>query len=199
LQAMPPSGLRLQLVRSLAQMTQTTPAEIEALFELTQPVARVRIAPPRGTRPPPLGLERKIMRLLVAHPVLASDLDLTALDAVAHIAPDNATMLTQLAFACQELGLNGTFATLSEQLRGIESDFEPLITEIAAESESDIDACRLELAGAVRQAKMKLLKTEIDRLAATGLQTEEAQSRYRELVQQQEQLRRQAEVENVPR
>jgi DNA primase len=39
----------------------------------------------------------------------------------------------------------------------------------------------------------------MDQLAAAGLATEEARSRYREMSQQQEQLRRQAEVENIPR
>ncbi|MFT2622277.1 hypothetical protein ACMWQU_28385, partial [Escherichia coli] len=34
LQALPASGLRLQIVRSVAQATQTTPAELEVLFEL---------------------------------------------------------------------------------------------------------------------------------------------------------------------
>jgi DNA primase len=60
LQAMPPSGLRLQIVRGLAQATQTTPAEIEALFDLAQPVARAKIAPPRAKRTAPMGLERRI-------------------------------------------------------------------------------------------------------------------------------------------
>jgi DNA primase len=199
LQAMPPSGLRLQLVRSLAQMTQTTPAEIEALFELVQPVARTKVAPPRSKRTPPMGLERQMIRLLVAHPVLASGLDQSALAAVAHLAPDNAAMLAQLIEVCQALGPQANFAALVEQLRASGSDFDQLIAEIAADTESDIDAARLELAGAVRQTKMQVLKAEMDQLAAAGLATEEARSRYREMSQQQEQLRRQAEVENIPR
>jgi DNA primase len=46
---------------------------------------------------------------------------------------------------------------------------------------------------------MQVLKVELDQLAKTGLGTDEARARYRELSQQQEQLRRQAEVENVSR
>ncbi|MGZ3254110.1 MAG: DNA primase, partial [Burkholderiaceae bacterium] len=71
-------------------------------------------------------------------------------------------------------------------------DFDPLIVEIAAEPESEIEAARLELAGAVRQSKMQLLTAESKQLVATGLNTEEARMRYRELMLQQEQLRRQA-------
>jgi DNA primase len=199
LQAMPPSALRLQIVRSLAQMTQTTPAEIEALFELAQPVARTKVAPPRTKRTPPMGLERQMIRLLVAHPALASALDQTAMDAVAQLAPDNAAMLTQLRDACLALGPQANFAALAEQLRAQGPDFDPLIAEIAADTESNQDAARLELAGAVRQTKMQVLKAELERLANTGLTTEEARMRYRELMQKQEQLRRQTDVENMPR
>lgn len=199
LQAMPPSGLRLQIVRGLAQMTQTTPAEIEALFELAQPVARTRVAPPRTKRTPPMGLERQMIRLLVAHPALAAGVDQAAIDAVAQLSPDNAAMLTQLLEACWALGDNAHFAALAEQLKSAAADFDSLIGEIAAEAESEPEAARLELAGAIRQTKMQVLKAELERLASTGLSTEEARNRYRELMQQQEQLRRQAEVEATSR
>ncbi|HJV86664.1 MAG TPA: DNA primase [Noviherbaspirillum sp.] len=199
LQAMPPSALRLQIVRRLAQLTQTTPAEIEALFELAQPVARTRVAPPRAKRTPPMGLERQMIRLLVAHPSLASGIDEAALDATAQLAPDNAAMLKQLVDACLALGPQANFAALAEQLRAINNDFAPLIAEIAADTESDVETARLELAGALRQTKMQVVKAEMDRLATTGLATEEARTRYRELMQQQEQLRQQAAVESIPR
>jgi DNA primase len=195
LQALPPSSLRLQIVRSLAQATQTTAAEIEALFELVQPIARARLAPPRSKRTAPLGLERQIMRLLVAHPVLAAELDDAALDALAHFAPDRAEMLAQLIVASREMGVQASFAVLAEHLRVAGPDFEPLIAEIAAESETEVDVARIELAGAIRQTKMKILKAELDQLAITGLQQEEERMRYRELMLQQEQLRRQAEAE----
>ncbi|HEV2612660.1 MAG TPA: DNA primase [Noviherbaspirillum sp.] len=199
LQAMPPSALRLQIVRSLAQMTQTTPAEIEALFELAQPVARTKIAPPRTKRTPPMGLERQIIRLLVVHPALASELDQAAIDAIISLSPDNSAMLQQLIDTCRALGPQANFAALAQQLKMGNGDFDALIAEVAAEPESEIATSRLELAGAIRQTKMQLLKAEMDALAASGLGTEEARGRYRELFQQQEQLRRQAEVENVTR
>lgn len=199
LQAMPPSALRLQIVRSLAQLTQTTPAEIEALFELAQPVARVKVAPPRTKRTPPMGLERQMIRLLVAYPALATSLDRSALDAIAQLAPDNAALLMQLVDACRALGEQANFAALAEQLRATNSDFDALIAEVAAESESDPDAARLELVGAIRQTKMQVLKVEMKRLAEGGLTTEEAQARYRELTHLQKQLQREAEVESMPR
>jgi DNA primase len=199
LQALPPSSLRLQIVRSLAQATQSTVAEIESLFELVQPIARARQAPPRGKRTAPVGLERQIMRLLVAHPVLAAELDAAAMEAIAQCAPDYIDMLAQLAAAGRDLGTQASFAALSEHLRAAGPDFEPLIAEIAAEAETEVDVARMELAGAVRQTKMKVLKLQLDQLASAGLQHEEARTRYRELMLQQEQLRRQAEAENASR
>jgi DNA primase len=192
LQAMPPSALRLQVVRSLASVTQTTPAEIETLFELAQPVARARQAPARSARTQPVGLGRQILHLLVAHPLLAAELDQAAVESVRQVAPDCADMLHQLVEASRAMGGQANFAALAEHLRAGGPDFDPLIVEIAAEPESEIEAARLELAGAIRQSKMKLLKTELDQLAATGLGSEEARMRYRELMLQQEQLRRQA-------
>ncbi|MFC7297631.1 DNA primase [Herminiimonas aquatilis] len=199
LQALPASSLRLQIVRSLAQVTESTPAEIEALFELSQPISRVRAAPPKGKRTAPVGLERQIMRLLVAHPVLAAELDQAALDVATHFAPDRADMLEQLVEMSREMGPHANFATLAELLRSTGSDFDPLIAEIAAESESDVDIARVELAGAIRQIKMKFLDTEKEKLVSEGLRGEEAQARYRDLSLQQEQLRRQAQAEKAQR
>jgi DNA primase len=199
LQAMSPSGLRLQIVRSLAQATQTTPAEIEALFELSQPVARTKLAPPKAKRTAPMGLERQMIRLLVTHPDLASMLDHEVMQAAEQLSPDNAEMLKQLVEACLALGENAKFAALAEQIRSQNVDFEPLIAEIAAETESDPAAARLELAGAIRQTKIQVVKAEMERLAAGGLAADEAKIRYRELMQRQEQLRREAEVESSAR
>lgn len=199
LQALPPSSLRLQIVRSLAQITESTPAEIEALFELAQPISRVRAAPPRGKRTAPLGLERQIMRLLVAHPILAAELDQAALNALTQFAPERAELLMQLVEMSRKLGEHANFATLAELLRSTDSDFNPLIAEIAAQPESDEALGRLELAGAIRQTKMQVLTDELNRLAAEGLIGEQAQARFRELTLQQEQLRRQAQTEMMPR
>ena len=199
LQQMPPSGLRLQMVRSLAQMTQTTPAEIEALFELAQPVARARVAPPKSKRSAPVGLERQIMRILVAHPVLASMMDASVLADAALLAPDGAEMLTQLTTIAYGMGEQANFAALAENLRATGSDYDALIAEIAGQTETELDVVRLELTGAIRQIRRQVLKSEMERLAATGLRTEADLIRYREVMQLQDQLRKQAEAEAAVR
>ncbi|MDY7580039.1 DNA primase [Herbaspirillum sp. RTI4] len=195
LQALPVSSLRLQIVRSLAQLTQSSPEEIESLFGLVQPVSRARKAPPRGKRAAPMGLERQMIRLLVAHPLLTLDVSDAALAIIEQVAPEHADLLTQLVGIGRSMGEQANFAALVEHLREAGPDVEALILEIAAEPESDLEAARLELFGAIRQTSMKMLREEAEQLAAAGLGSEEARQRYRELTRQQEVLRRQAGVE----
>jgi DNA primase len=195
LQQMAPSGLRLQMVRGLAKMTQTTPAEIESLFELAQPVARARIAPPKTKRSAPVGLERQVMRILVAHPSLAPMLNAAILADASQLAPDGAEMLIQLVTLAQQMGEQANFAALAESLRATGSDFDALIAEIAEQSETDFDVVKIELAGALRQISSQVLKIEQGRLAAGGLREPGDIARYREITFMQEEIRRQAEAE----
>lgn len=199
LQQMAPSGLRLQLVRSLAQMTQSTASEVEALFELSQPVARVKIAPPRSRRSAPVGLERQILRILVAYPSLAVMMTSVALDDAARMSPDGGEMLMQLVSIAQPMGEQANFAALAESLRATGSDFDALIAEIAEQTESELDVVALELAGALRQMRTQILKQEMDQLAARGLREPEDVARYREIMQLQDGLRREAALEAAGR
>jgi DNA primase len=195
LQQMQASGLRLQLVRQIAQLTQTTPAEIESLFELSQPVAKFRKTVPRSHRSAPVGLERQIMRILVAHPSLSLTLDQDFLNDAAKLAPDGAAMLGQLVEVAQAMGEQASFAALAERLHTAGSDFNPLIAEIAQQTETNIKVAKIELRGAVRQIKGQILKSEMEQLAATGLREPETIARYREIAQLQNTLRKEAELE----
>ena len=195
LQAMPASSLRLQIVRGLAQLTQTTPTDIETLFDLVSPVGRARVAPPRSKRTAPVGLELQIMRLLVAQPILALELDQESLDAIVHFVPDNSAMLLQLVDAARQMGERANFAMLSEHLRQTGADFEGMIGEIAASPESDLEVVRLELAGAVRQTKMKMVSDALKQLADSGFKHKDDALLYRELTLKKDQLRREAEDE----
>ena len=195
LQAMTPSALRLQIVRGLASLTQTTPAEIEALFELLKPVAVARRAPPRSGRPAPVGLELQIMRILVAHPPLALAIDQAGLDAFQHFGPDGAERLAQLVADAQGLGAQGAFAALAQQLKAQGAEYDAIIGQIAADPESDYDAVRLWMVGAIRQIKLDVLKAELSQLFAAGLSSDEIGVRYREITSKQDQLQRDAEAE----
>ncbi len=194
LQLMPPSALRLQIVRGLAQQTESSAEEIERLCELSRPVARARQAPPRARRAAPQSLERQIARLLLAHPQLVAELDASALAAAASLSEENG-MLTRLIGAIHALGGEAGFAALAEGLRHESTDFDTLIAEVAAEFDPSPEAARKELAGALRQAETRMVKTEMEQLAQSGLPDEEARLRYRELMARQEALRRAAQAD----
>ena len=197
LQAMAPSALRLQIVRGLASLTESTPAEIEALFELSKPVSVARRAPPRQGRPEPVGLELQIMRMLVAHPALALGLNEDALKAFEHFGDEPAERLRQLIAVAQELGANGTFAALSELLKEGSTEYDRLISEIASNPETDIETDRVWLISAVRQIKREALKRELTQLISSGLPSDQVSARYREITALQASLDRE-EANQIP-
>ena len=198
LQTMPPSALRLQIVRSLAQLAHTTPAEMENMLALAKPVAQTRKAAPRTKRLQPVGLERQIMRLLLAHPALAIELETDAIEAIARFAPDHAEMFMQLLEPAQEMGSRANFAAISDQLRASRSDFDQIIEEIATNRDYDLDLARMEMADAVRKIKLQAIVSELNTLSSSGLSAEEISTRYRELTNQQKLLQQQ-EKENAKR
>ncbi len=192
LQAMPPSALRLQLVRQLAQVTESSVPEIESLFELGKPASGggyQRAPKAAAKRRPPVELERQVLRLLLAHPALAANVSDQALEMLGRAAPDGGAMLKLVALAAKSLPPGASLAVLAEALRAQGADLDGLIAEIAAEPASEPELAGRELAGAVRQTTMKILKAEQDQLAAGGLQGEAERSRYREIAAELERLR----------
>ena len=195
LQSMTPSSLRLQIVRGLASLTESSPAEIESLFELSKPVSVAKRAPPRQGRPEPVGLELQIVRILVSHPALSLNLDDAALQAFDHFGQESADALRYLVGIAQALGEYGNFAALSEQLKEGGNDYDRLIAEIASEPESDPDADRVWLVSAVRQIKKDALKQELNQLFSKGLTPDQVSARYREIIAQQQVLEREEAAE----
>ena len=191
LQSMEPSSLRLQIVRSLAQLTHTTPMEIETMFELKQPAARAKAAPARVKRNAPMGLERQIMRLILAQPSLAGLMDEVALSAALSLVPEGADMLKQLVNAANSMGGQAQFASLAQHLQSINADFDELIMEIASQNESDGELHKEELVGAIRTIRIQHIKAEQTRLANAGLKSESDKLQYYELKKQLDDLIRQ--------
>lgn len=195
LQAMAPSALRLQIVRGLASMTQSTPGEIEALFELSKPVAAARKAPPRSKRQEPVGLELKIIRAMVTHPSLALQVDEAALEAFRQFGPEQCEHLVHLVQTAQALGEGATFAALAQQLKEQGPEYDAIIGEIAAAPEPDIDTESQWLKATVRQLKLDVLKAELNQVFSAGLSPEELGIRYRELTARQDMLLREGQSE----
>ncbi|UGQ45529.1 DNA primase [Massilia endophytica] len=199
LQAMAPSALRLQIVRGLASMTQSSPAEIEALFELAKPVSVARKAPPKSKRQEPVGLELKIIRALITHPALAQDIDEDALEACLQLGQDACERLVQLVALSQALGPHATFAALVQHLKEEGGEYDALIGEIAAAPEPDVESERVWLSATIRHLKLDALKTELNQLFAAGLSSDELGVRYREITSKQNQLMREDEAARAPR
>ena len=200
LQAMPSSALRMQIIRSLAKLTLSSPEEIESLCGLSKQAIRIQARPQgRVARTAPVELERQIMRLLVARPALASEVDGDALQVVGRLSPDGGALLSELVRQCHAIGENAGFAALSEQLRMAGSDFDSVIAEVASDGETDPDLARLELRGALRQSRLRVLKNETERLVAGGMTSEQDREHYRDLIRQQEALRKQSEADAVAR
>lgn len=195
LQAMEPSSLRLQIVRSLAQLTHSTPMEIETMFELKQPAARTRAAPVKIKRNAPMGLERQMMRLILAHPPLSELMDDNAMSAAESLAPDGAQMLKNLINGARLLGKQAQFASLAQHLRSINAEFDELIREIAAQNEIDVELHQAELVGAIRNIKGQQIRAEQTKLANSGLQNDADKLRYYELKRQLDELNRQNNAE----
>jgi DNA primase len=191
LQLLPAAGLRAQIVRDLARLTESSAAEIEALCEIKAvPVAR-RSAPLRSVRPAPVGLERQAMRLLLACPQLLRDVDGAALQAAGYSSTDG-SMLSQLVAAIGNLNEQPGFAALVEYLQQENSDFDTLAAEVSAAAAVDPEIARLELAATLRQMEMEKLTTEMNQLARSDMQLEEIRTRYQQLMARQQVLRQQA-------
>jgi DNA primase len=195
IQAMPPSALRLQVLRQLAQVTDSTPQELEGLFELAASRPRGREPGPAVRRKPPVELERQVLRLLLAHPGMHDVLDNHALDLIAQTAPDEGVTLRAVVQAAAGLPAGASLGVLSEALRAQGVELGSLIAEIAAEPGSEPELARRELSGAIRQTRMKSLKSELERLAATGLGSDSEKARYREISVELEKLRAAADKE----
>ena len=189
LQIMPASALRLQLIRQLAQTAESTVEEIVSLFEMQQATPRGRKVAQAIKRKAPVELERQVLRLLLSHPILVRELDAPAVNMLLSAGADGGEMLGQLLAACDELPGTLQFAVLAQVLQEKSGEFDELIAEIAAESESELELARKELFGALRKTSIKTLKAEQERLIATGLEAEQAKVRYREINIELEQLR----------
>ena len=189
IQSMQPSGLRLQLLRQLAQLTDSTPQELESLFELGRSAPKGRAPGPAVKRRPPVELERQVLRLLLAHPAMHDLLHHKALDLIAQSAPDEGATLRAVVEVAARLPEGASLAVLSEALRAQGVELGSLVAEIAAEPPSEPDLARKELAGAIRQTTMKSLKAELEILASGGLASDSAKARYREVSVELEKIR----------
>ena len=139
LQRITAPGLRLAIVKQIAELAGMTPLEVETLCDLKAQAAYVRAAPLRVARAPVTSLDEQMLRLLVRAPHLAT---LAETEEQRHVLPDGSPVLAMIDAICStdnpvsSTGLTEMFAetdvapflrrALVEEL---EIDKEPAIVE----------------------------------------------------------------------
>jgi DNA primase len=179
-------ALRLQLVRELAEKTRLSAEEVTQLCELGSVPARPRGAPAAYPRTAPTPLARQLLRVLVANPGLADRL--SAEQRALLDAPELGSVL-ELLDVLKDSGV-ATSAMVFEATR--ESQYAVLYQEVAGEALSvtdDEESARADFAGALNQIELVRIRSEHERLTASGLR-EEDKPRIRELNQRMAELKR---------
>lgn len=189
LQAMPAGGLRLQIVRELADATGTTPAEIEAVCGLGSDSSRVgRFAQPRprARRQAPTGLEQRVIQLLMCYPSLASRLDEDARALLLDPQRPETEVLAHLVAACDGIQGAANFAAFSEQLAQTPfADVYAGARTAVLKEDIEEEPAALEFEGAIHKLLADPLQRELETLQAeiiAGHADENAKARFRWLV-----------------
>jgi len=190
LKQIPAGGLRLQLVRELAERCRVSPEEIAQLLELGPASStRARAAAPQVPRKPVTSLAHQMLRALISNPLCAgmiTDAQLVFLDT-----PDLAP-IRALVDAVKSSGAD-TPAKLFEATRGM--PYSDLYQEIAASEMSSTDgvSAKAELDGAFKQLELERVLIEHERLAAGDLKNEAERSRYQEVIRRLAELKKGAD------
>jgi DNA primase len=167
-------GLRLQLVRELAERCRVSPEEVSQLFELGPAPARPRSQEAQVPRKPVTPLAEQLLRVLVSNPGCVAKL--TAEQRELLDAPEFAPV-AELLDALRDSGAV-TSAMLVEATR--DSRFAALYQDIAGQTltvTGDDETARADLAGVFIKLELDRVLSEYKRLTASGIRDE----RYQEL------------------
>ena len=118
------------------------------------------------------------------------------IDTIKGFSPDQGELLMAILNATGVLGEQASLAALVEHLRFEGVDCEQLIQETVGQ-EFEAEPALQELKGAVRQIKLRVLSSGMEKLFSSSLTTEEKNRRYYELKQQQEALQKEMSAENL--
>jgi len=174
LKQIPASGLRLQLVRELAEKCRLSPDEVSQLCELSSAPAKTRPAEAPVPRKPVTPLAEQLLRVLVSNPGCAGKL--TAEQRALLDAPEFAPV-AELVDVLRGGGV-ATSAMLVEATR--DSRFAALYQDVAGQTltvTGDDDTARADLAGVFIKLELDRVLSEYKRLTASGIRDE----RYQEL------------------
>ena len=130
------------------------------------------------------------------YPRFASCLSEPDIRAITAFSPDKGALLRTVLDAIRELGEQGSYVALVEYLRTGGVNCEQLVQE-TLEREYEEELALLELKGAVRQIRLRMLASEIEGVLSSQLATEEKRRRYGELRKQQDDLQKEMAQESL--
>lgn len=169
-------GLRLQIVKALAEASRLAPDEVERLCELKALARRTSPAQPRQNRAPMMSSDRQLLRLLLDQPQLAgkiSDAQRLLLDSNPEYQP--AAELVSLL----KTGELTSAAAILEAARA--SKHFPLYEEALADTlvdMGDAQAADADLAGLLTQLELRHVESEYKRLSAAGVRDDGDRQRF---------------------
>lgn len=174
--AMPANALRVQIVHALAERAGVPAAEVAALCEVDQRLARMRGVPARPVeRRRVTGLERRALRNLVMFPRLALALDDIARETLAH-ATQHPELFAEVVTQAETLGERAEFRFLSDLLRNCEnaSIYEEISREILSYEENVRDLLMADSSSEDERERL----SDLERLAHAEVQGSLARMRY---------------------
>ncbi len=194
---MPAGALRLQLLREVAEVARSAPADVEALFGL-KPWRRLPEQTRAGNRrqsADTADLKEHILQRLLAYPDLVAEFESGITSDILHgETPIDRQIAEVWRTATAASGL--TCGALQELLA--ESDFAERYRDMAAKTllaEADIEASRIELAAAFAKLELRRLNIELESLAGQQQPDPEALARIRALAERRARLMAGADAE----
>ncbi len=169
-------GLRLQIVKALAEASRLAPDEVERLCELKSLAKRAAPAQPQQNRAPKMTSDKQLLRLLLDQPQLAekiSDEQLLLLDSNPEYQP-----AAELVRVLKNGGLTSAAAIL--EATRLSRHF-PLYEQAVADTLIDMgdeQAADADLAGILTQLELRHVESEYRRLAAKGVCDEAERQRF---------------------
>ncbi|MDB5804037.1 MAG: dnaG [Betaproteobacteria bacterium] len=185
LQRISAPGLRLAIVKEIAELAEMTPREVEGLADLKPQASHLRAPPPRVARAPVTSLEKQMLWLLARLPALARSAEM---EESKHYFPADTLIRRVIDVLEAHEGIDSTSA-MYEFFRG--SDDEPEVSDAVkrALEEKDDEMVRLEFSNALCIAGGAWCEGEMNRLIADGSAAGENAGEYRELQARKEALK----------
>ncbi len=172
-------GLRLQIVKALAEASRLTPDEVERLCELKALARRMEPARPLLNRAPKMTSDKQLLRLLLDQPRLAekiSDKMCLLLDSTPEYQP-----AAELVRVLRQGGL-ASAAAIIEAMRT--SSHFPLYEEAVAETLTGMDdeqTADAVLEGIFTKLELHQVKSEYEQLQAKGASDDSERQRFQQL------------------